>query len=94
MELCIILFWVLWPVLCYHLARNKGYDTTMAIVWGSCSGYSPSWFMPWLVRKRLLTEAVNIEEVALDMCSGDNVIGDYGDELNQALAAYEQVRDA
>ena len=38
MELCIILFWVLWPVLCYHMAKNKGYDTGMAILWGIVFG--------------------------------------------------------
>ena len=39
MELCfIILCWALWPIITYHLARNKGYNTTMAIVWGIVFG--------------------------------------------------------
>jgi len=39
MELCfIILLWVLWPTITYHLAKNKGYDTGAAILWGVVFG--------------------------------------------------------
>ena len=39
MELCIIILcWALWPFLTYNLAKNKGYDTGMAIVWGIVFG--------------------------------------------------------
>lgn len=39
MELCfIILCWTLWPILTYHLAKNKGYNTGSAIFWGIVCG--------------------------------------------------------